>query len=372
MNELDKIEELSSNSSIDGIPPPSVPECVEEPIDSGKDVSERPTVANCDITEDLSEKGIEETDMPQISVSTQYTQDDYYVLGASLFGRSHLYKEKPCQDYHVFDDLGDGWHIYIVSDGAGSAKESHRGAAANCNLLLRSVQKLLQKTDWKEKGRLPSDLEWHIEFYNLCRGVKGLIESKVESLDEPVETKDFNATLMLLIVSPCGLLVGHIGDGRMGYQDLKGNWQSLITPHKGEEANMTVFLMNKWDKPRIPAMKMAGVYVPETRVVNEIPRKVVVMTDGCENFSWLCLGKDEGTGQYVDRNVPFEGFFQPLFETIGKERPDERLDTFVTFINSSNEISKSEQDDRTMIIGEYGLQRENSQNIIEGQNHPTI
>ena len=56
MNELDKIEELSSNSSIDGTPPPSVPECVEEPIDSGKDVSERPTDANCDITEDLSEK----------------------------------------------------------------------------------------------------------------------------------------------------------------------------------------------------------------------------------------------------------------------------------------------------------------------------
>ena len=372
MNELHQIEELGSCSGYDGTSTPSEREDVQTSKEIGEGVSETPADDNCDIIDSLSGNEIEETDIPQISVSTQYSQEEYYVLGVSLLGRSHLYKEKPCQDYHVFDDLGDGWHIYIVSDGAGSAKESHRGAAANCNLLLRSVQKLFQKKDWKEKGLLPSDLEWYIEFYNLCRGVKGLIESKVESLDEPVETKDFNATLMLLIVSPCGMLVGHIGDGRMGYQDLKGNWQSLITPHKGEEANMTVFLMNKWDKPRIPAMKMAGVYVPETRVVKDIPEKVVVMTDGCENFSWLCLGKDEETGRYVDRNIPFEGFFQPLFEAIVRERPDERLNTFVTFINSSNEISKSEQDDRTMIIGQYGLQRENSQNTIEGQNNPTI
>lgn len=372
MNELDQIEELNSCSGVDGAPTPPEKENMQTSKEAGGGVPETSAYVNYDITEELPEKEVEKTDVPQISVSTQYFQDNYYVLGVSLLGRSHLYKEKPCQDYHVFDDLGDGWHVYIVSDGAGSAKESHRGAVANCNLLLRSVQKLLQKTDWKEKGQLPSDLEWHIEFYNLCRGVKGLVESKVESLDEPVESKDFNATLMLLIVSPCGMLIGHIGDGRMGYQDLRGKWQSLTTPHKGEEANMTVFLMNKWDKPRIPALKMAGVYVPETRVVKDFPKKVVVMTDGCENFSWQCLDKDEETGQYVDRNIPFEGFFRPLFEAIVREKSDERLKTFVTFINSSNEISKSEQDDRTMIIGQYGLQRENSQDIVEGQDNPTI
>lgn len=372
MSELNQIEELNSCSGVDGAPTPPEKEDMQTSKEAGGGVPETSANVNYDIIEELPETEVEKTDVPQISVSTQYFQYNYYVLGVSLLGRSHLYKEKPCQDYHVFDDLGDGWHVYIVSDGAGSAKESHRGATANCNLLLRSVQKLFQKKDWKEKGVLPSDLEWHIEFYNLCRGVKGLIESKVESLDEPVETKDFNATLMLLIVSPCGMLVGHIGDGRMGYQDLKGNWQSLITPHKGEEANMTVFLMNKWDKPRIPAMKMAGVYVPETRVVKDIPGKVVVMTDGCENFSWQCLEKDEETGRYVDTNIPFVGFFQPLFEAIVREKSDERLKTFVTFINSSNEISKSEQDDRTMIIGQYGLQRENSQDIVEGQDNPTI
>ena len=344
-------------------------------IDEEKQVTEecsteRPIING--FYEDNEEKrNLEENEFqassPKVVIQTQVSSEGYRVIGASLLGRLHLREETPCQDYHMFEDLGDGWQVYIVSDGAGSAKESHRGSKTSCTLLMRSVKRLFQKTDWKANGTMPSEIEWNIEFQNLCRGVKSLIEEQVESLDEPVQPKDFNATLMLLIVTPLGMMVGHIGDGRMGYQDSEGNWHSLITPHKGEEANMTVFLMSKWDTPRMPALKMSDVYVPETRCVLEHPQKVVIMTDGCENFSWLCIGLDADLGVYKDRNKPFPGFLNPLFDCMKDTEDENKMETFASFLDSASGLCISEQDDRTMIIGDYGLQREDCHDSSEGQ-----
>lgn len=310
---------------------------------------------------------ISPVDIPTVSARTQFRTDSGWVLGGSLLGRSHSINNSPCQDYHLYEDLGDGWNVFIVSDGAGSAKESHRGSKMSCSFMLKAIRKLVQKMPWKERQILPNNLEWYIEFSNLCRGIKSLMEEQIESLDEPVSIKDFNATMMVLVVSPMGMLVGHIGDGRMGYEDSNGNWQSLITPHKGEEANSTVFLMNKWDKPRIPSPKMSGKYIPETSVEPSCPTRIVLMTDGCENFSWECVAYDEEKEQYVDRNHPFEDFLNPLFEQLDKMEGDEQYNLFLSFLNSNSEACISEQDDRTMLICEYGLQRKDSLHTIEGQ-----
>lgn len=294
-----------------------------------------------------------------------------WVLGVSLLGRSHKEKGTPCQDFHIYEDLGDNWNVFIVSDGAGSAKESHRGSRISCNLMLKAIRKLVEKSRWKFLHDLPSEKDWQIEFSNICRGIKGLIDEQIESLDEPVSSRDFNATIQALIVSPLGMLAGHIGDGRMGYQDTEGTWHSLITPHKGEEANSTVFLMNKWDTPRIPSVRMSGVHIPETRVVKSIPAKIVLMTDGCENFSWKCVAFDEKTGQYLDRNEPFEDFLNPLFEQLETLKGEKMLEKYCSLINTANDACITEQDDRTMLICNYGLQRKEPKHPTEGQNNTT-
>lgn len=299
-------------------------------------------------------------EQPPIALKTDIQTESYSVFGVSLLGRAHIQYQMPCQDYHLFADCGMGWHLYLVSDGAGSARESHRGSKYNCELMMQSMQQLLAATSWQSNGYLPTEHEWHIEFINLCRIVKAKIEKNVEMLDEPVRPNDFNATLMLLIVSPFGMLCGHIGDGRMGYQDQTGIWHSSLIPHKGEEANMTIFLMNNWDKPQIPALRLSSVFVPETHVIGEVPQKVVVMTDGCENFSWYCVGLDETSGMYRDRNCPFEGFLNPLFEYVDSASKDDKLFTMADIINSCNDTCAAEQDDRTMMIGNYGLQRKNA------------
>lgn len=275
------------------------------------------------------------------------------VLGVSFLGRSHLEENTVCQDFHLFSDLNDGWHLYVVSDGAGSACASDRGSRWNCLITERLIKGMLDRNDWKFRNQLPTELEWYQEFYAICRQVKYLITDKVDSLDEPRVPKDFNATLLVLIVTPMGMMTGHIGDGRMGFLDNNSIWHSIMTPHKGEEANQTIFVMNKWDSIFIPTKKMSGVSIPETRVIKEIPQAVVVLTDGCENFSWECLQENEKTGRLEDINVPFSGFWNPCIKMLLDTNRETRFETFANFIDCNTDECKLEQDDRTVILGIY-------------------
>ena len=73
----------------------------------------------------------------------QYMEDGTIVYGVTLQGRIHKQLSECCQDYHLFSNLGDAWHLYIVSDGAGSAKASDRGSRWNCVIaeyLIREIK----------------------------------------------------------------------------------------------------------------------------------------------------------------------------------------------------------------------------------------
>lgn len=286
-----------------------------------------------------------------VSLLTHIDNEDYSVFGVSFFGRLHMESEMPCQDYHAFSDLGDGWHVYVVSDGAGSASQSHRGSKINCEVAIHLIEELISKTQWKNAAKLPTETEWQVQFTAVCKALKAFIQNKVEELDEPVAPKDFNATLLLLIVTPKGMLSGHIGDGRMGYESKDGEWHSLMVPHKGEEPNQTVFVMNAWDQIRVPALKMSGEFVPSTRVTPVVPESVCLLTDGCENASWNCTQWDKVAEHYEDVNTPFVPYWDGLLNTLADaECPKE---AFTEYIDSHNEASRKEGDDRTLLLGIY-------------------
>lgn len=280
-------------------------------------------------------------------------EDNYIVCGVTLQGRIHQQFNEKCQDFHLFSDLGDGWHLYIVSDGAGSAKASDRGSRWNCIITEYLVRGLIERVDWKSRKELPSEIEWFQEFNAICRKTKHTIEERVYNLDEHLRTRDFNATLLVLIVTPLGMLSAHIGDGRMGYKDINNEWHSLITPHKGEEANQTIFLMNNWDSITIPTLKLSGVSVPEVKIIKERPEVVAVLTDGCENFSWNCLQMNPDSNCLVDTNTPFPNFWNPLVQSVRESAKETRMNDFITFVDSNTFECRSEQDDRTLILGIY-------------------
>ena len=208
-----------------------------------------------------------------------------YVLGASLRGRSHEMHETQCQDYHAFESIGNGWYIFSVSDGAGSAKCAERGSKANSSFAVKLVKELLEQKQWVERNYFPSELEWYIESRSIFERIKLIIRTKVSELEGDYVETDFNATLLMAIVTPQGVLCAHVGDGRMGLLTQENEWIATMTPHKGEEANQTLFLQSGWTSPRVPAFNVGGVYVPETRVFVGIPKAIVLMTDGCEALS---------------------------------------------------------------------------------------
>lgn len=334
-------------------------------------------------------------DNPEIRLKTTVgLSSGGYVVGFSMQGRSHIMTNVPCQDYHAFEDLGDGWLVAITSDGAGSARESARGSKANCDLALRLVKQLLLSKGWQRDNYLPTDKEWYVEVRNMFEVMQAVVarsaasqvdsyrenlekslsilmenvsdaegeERKVlkkrirelkENLESPLEPRDFNATIILLLVSPKGMMAAHIGDGRMGYLSKEGVWKSLMTPHKGDEASSTVFIPNNWNRQLdVPTFMMSGVYLPESHVIEEVPKAFVLMSDGCESFSWTCTVFDKERNLYYDRNEPFERFLNPLIDRLGEiEDENERVDDMIDVVNVGTIGGKKELDDRTMLLG---------------------
>ena len=256
------------------------------------------------------------------------------------------------------------------------------------------VKRLLVSKKWQKDNYLPTEKEWYAEARNMFEVMqavivrsaasqvdsyrenlekslatlmeeaknvqdaeKAVLEKRIKELEEnlktPLEPRDFNATIILLIVSPKGMMAAHIGDGRMGYLSKEGVWKALMTPHKGDEASSTVFVPNNWNRQLdVPSFMMSGVYLPESCVVEEFPKAFVLMSDGCESFSWTCMAFDKERNLYYDRNEPFEKFLNPLIDQLGQiEDKNERVDEMIDIVNIGTVGGKRELDDRTMLLG---------------------
>ena len=276
----------------------------------------------------------------------------WIIVGASVQGNGHISMGLPCQDSSGYKTLENGWGIAVTSDGAGSAKRSEIGSAIAVQRAIFHFENLIIKEDWIGKQSLPSEAEWVKLSYKVLKVIHDEIESF--SKRKNVDFKDLSSTIIVVIHSPQGLLVCHIGDGRAGYQDANGEWHSMITPHKGEEANQTIFIPS--DFWNIPFYEMSGVTVPESRVILGKIKAFTLMSDGCENTSWMCNLFNETTNKYYDPNLPHKPFFDSIVDTLlsfHKESipSDERKRKWASFITNGNSSFVKESDDKTMIIG---------------------
>lgn len=289
---------------------------------------------------------------PNVIPSTEIVDSaEWIVVGASVKGNGHIQSNMPCQDNHIFESLGNGWGITIVSDGAGSAEHSELGSRIVVSRGVFHFKKLLEREGWMEKQILPTDVEWLRKSYSVLKDIRNDVIMLAKKND--MDVRSLYATCLVVIYSPFGLLSVHVGDGRMGYKSMTGEWKSMMTPHKGEEANQTIFLVS--DFWSIPNYEMSGVLVPESIVVREPVKAFALMSDGCENTAWQCTAFNSDMEKYFDRNLPFTGFFNPLEETLvtfSKENvPEtERQAKWFRFIESGTSGFVKEQDDKTMIF----------------------
>lgn len=278
--------------------------------------------------------------------------NEWIVVGASVIGRGHVESNIPCQDSNTYADLGNGWGIAITSDGAGSAKHSHVGSKIVVSRAKAYFEQLILTSPWYKNNLLPDDITWSKTAFKALKAVRDDMQKFAEEKQAKLES--FAATVIVVVHTPMGLLVVHIGDGRAGYQDKSGTWHSLITPHKGEEANQTIFITS--DFWNIPFYEMSGVSVPETRVIRESAKSFVLMSDGCEHTSWDCNLYNADKGIYYDPNTPHAAFFNPLIETLKELKKNdfsfgERSEKWYNYLDKGNKSFIKETDDKTMILG---------------------
>ncbi len=299
-----------------------------------------------------SNDDVNKSDESIVRHSSFVKTDKWKIAALSLRGRAHISDGSECQDFHSIEalDSDSKWVINVVSDGAGSAKQSARGSNANCKLACQMFKLLVDEQKWVENNYFPTDKEWYIECHAIFSTIKSVIANK--AIESKVEPREFNATILVLLTTPRGILVAHIGDGRMGYQTNDNQWHSAINPHKGEEANQTVFIPNQWNAISIPAFKMSNIYLPETHVIETGEMKsYVIMSDGCEHAMWICHQYDKEENKYVDVNKPGERFLTPLVADLKELDGDELVDRMKFIMRQGTSVCLREKDDQTLVVG---------------------
>ncbi|MFN5937723.1 MAG: protein phosphatase 2C domain-containing protein, partial [Sphingobacteriales bacterium] len=153
----------------------------------------------------------------------------YKIAQVIIQGHSHKKSDPiiPCQDFGKAGTLNNGFHVIIVSDGAGSSKYSHIASEFCVNTLYTNVE----IKDFSEFVEKPIDidaiqLKWKNFCLNLFSEVRSALLEKAKL--ETIQTGDLNCTLILIIKTQWGFLCANIGDGRSGFSD--GQPRELIVP----------------------------------------------------------------------------------------------------------------------------------------------
>lgn len=303
---------------------------------------------NVGISADVDNQRISETSFDATNINAFAEKNgNCIVVGTSVIGKSHISVGLPCQDNCRYTYIKNGWGIAITSDGAGSAEHSDIGSRIVVERGLYYFRSVVEQKKWVEKAMLPTEAEWTNIAYTTLKAIRDDMEKFAVTKD--LKLNSLSATIIVVIHTPIGFLTTHVGDGRAGYKDDSNEWKALIAPHKGEEANQTIFMTSAfWG---LPYYVMSGVMVPESHVVRCHPVAFTLMSDGCEHTAWLCNKKNEKTGIFYDPNKPFDRFFNPLVEQLTKSTNADLRTEWAKYISSGNESFMNESDDKTMILG---------------------
>lgn len=152
------------------------------------------------------------------------------IVNYEACGRSHYSSNTPCQDKTMAKE-SNGTYCIALADGAGSAKLSHYGAnivvESTVNYLTENFDSLIENTN----GVM---VKQEIVTY--------IIENlKINAEKYQCELKDLASTLLFVAIKDNRFIIGHIGDGIIGY--LKNdNILVASKPSNGEFVNSTFFV----------------------------------------------------------------------------------------------------------------------------------
>lgn len=273
--------------------------------------------------------------------------NNWTVAYASVIGNMHVQMNLPCQDSSAYEALNENWGIAVVCDGAGSATHSHLGSETTAVLALRYFKELVTTQGWHKADEFPSETIWKGSAIVALRKVREGLGKVAEA--ENVKINALGSTIIVVVHSPNGLLITHIGDGRAGYSN-GTEWKSCIEPFQGAEANETVFITSDiWGEDEIH--QYARTHIIKDKIV-----AFTLLSDGCEKSSFEVNIFDSRKNKFFDLNKPFPKFFEPnvkglkMLQKEGKTQ-EEINKLWSGFLTNGTAQFKTETDDKTMILG---------------------
>ena len=241
----------------------------------------------------------------------------------SVQGASHIKSNLPGQDAVEFSTPIPGLLLAAAADGAGSARESERGAALACRVALDILTQKLGVGD-----ALP-DLPAHGEaaLKDAFLAAREAVLAEAKKLDLP--QRELSSTLLLLAATPQAVCAMQIGDGAALLLRPTDEMEAITQPPEAEYLNETFFLV--MDEALVLA---------RFRLIEGEVKGVAMFTDGLQMLALKMPGAQ-----------PHLPFFTPLFRFIASESSTgERTAQFQKFLTSPR-ITQRADDDLTLLIG---------------------
>lgn len=241
---------------------------------------------------------------------------------ASCRGTSHVARNIRSQDAFSCSYGANGGKalIAVVSDGAGSALKGGEGASLICRTLITQARQF----DFSQP-ELPSD--------EVVKDWIGIARDRITQAAQLrcLRSRDFAATMILLISTGDSTVVAHIGDGSaVAHCGETSEWTALSWPSQGQYASSTFFLT---DEPE-PRLNISRLYTPVTALA--------IFSDGVERLA-LDMAAQKPFKPF------FDGMIRPVISTAA-EGFDQKLSQQLSTYLNSEAVNARTDDDKTLIL----------------------
>jgi len=278
----------------------------------------------------------------------------WVVLGSSVTGSSHIKEGLPCQDaWATISTMDEKLVIVAVSDGAGSRSKSHLGSSFLVDCAVRNTVGILEQ---RSEDFFSDESDFRTFSEHLLTEI--VTEFNSYAIDNNLLIDDLACTLILCIISQRYTACINIGDGRAAVQTVRGGesfWHPIMVPYKGAYANETVFFTSL-----LKTNKIRDSSIWNCQLIEGSANAVVLMTDGCEDFSFLLRPEpsfSDSTAELTkfDLNQPFAPFLDGVLNMIrnglnsGISKAD--LNGFwKEFLQNGTQKIENEPDDKTLVF----------------------
>ncbi len=246
-------------------------------------------------------------------------------MSAIAVGTSHIRTETPCQDRcaGVVVESADGGEVFVgvVSDGAGSASLSERGATLVCERLPALVGRALATSSDLDALSDEDVRTWFLMLRDELRAQAG---------EAGAALRDFSATALLAVASDHQTLCAAVGDGAVVVREgVDAPFEVALWPEGGEYVNQTYFLTDDTVAERVAIRRFDGV------------SDVIAFSDGLQQLAL----------EHATRSA-FAPFFAPLVRTVRESAavPAELARSLASYLDSEA-VNRRTDDDKALVVG---------------------